>query len=105
MHNKEYYMFFKAGMPIAVFLTETEGEAIGLFCRLYKCFWNKKVSVKKEKDVPGEEWERIHKEYLRRDKKEMPITFVAPKPINDFFAEENYQTIILVTEKYLRCRG
>lgn len=64
---KDYYFFFKDGMPLAVFLTEFMGDAMDLFGRLYRQSWSESiregVTVIKEKDVDPEVWQRVHDEY------------------------------------------
>lgn len=64
---KDYYFFFKDGMPLAVFLTEFMGDAMDLFGRLYRQSWSESiregVTAIREKDVKPEVWQRVHEEY------------------------------------------
>lgn len=64
---KDHYFFFKEEMPIAVFLTESKGDAIDLFGRLYRQSWTDSiqsgVTVAKEDDVPYEKWQKVHDTY------------------------------------------
>jgi hypothetical protein len=72
---EEFYMIFnKEKLPVAVFLSETLERATMMFAKLYKKPWEKcveedQVTVYKEKDVPEEEWVRLH-QVLKKPKKE-----------------------------------
>jgi len=63
---KDFYFFFdRAGLPIAVFLTEKASQAVSLFKRLYRRSWRESyelgIRVVKESDVPAERWDEIHR--------------------------------------------
>jgi hypothetical protein len=107
---KDYYFFFKDGMPLAVFLTEFQDEAMYLFSRLYKQTWPKSVkfgiTVAKESEVAEKEWQRIHDEYKRMDKmkrvfKEQVDFKAQPKIVIRQMHVEQGSTM-LETAKYLR---
>jgi len=81
------FMFFDTnGLPIAVFLAETEQEAIRLFERLYRNKWQnlqtEGCSVQKESDVPSEYWDKI------ADKKKKPTSTQIPASIASLRAKE-----------------
>lgn len=110
----DHYFFFKDGMPLAVFRTEYQDEAMYLFFRLYKKTWQESVkagiTVAKESNVSEEEWQRIHNEYKRVDKVKQAVK--EKKEQNDFNAQPKivltrptpveHGSTILETAKYLR---
>jgi hypothetical protein len=68
--NKEWYMCFdNAGLPIAVFYTESCDRASFLYSKLYKKEWEECVAdgitIMKEEDVPLATWEWIATEFHR----------------------------------------
>ncbi len=102
--KKEYHFFFdEDGMPLAVFLTETAGEAYKLFARLYRRpwseSWNMGIRMVKEVEVSPERWNEIHYKYLMRaEKKVAPC----PKPrVIKLNSVTKQQTTGLETEKYM----
>ena len=105
---KEYYFFFdKDGMPIAVFLTEFQDEAMYLFSRLYKQKWPESVkagiTVEKESEVPEEWWDEIHR---RRVEAERPAIKKAPVILKSTAAikiaeNRRAESSGLETEKYM----
>lgn len=111
---KDHYFFFKDGMPLAVFLTEFQDEAMYLFSRLYKQTWVESVkagiTVAKEGDVSEDEWNRIHAEYKRvdsakqrqHDKKILDEVKVQPKIVLTRQKPVECGSTMLETAKYLR---
>jgi hypothetical protein len=111
---KDHYFFFKDGMPLAVFLTEFQDEAMYLFSRLYKKTWAESVktgiTVAKEGDVPEKEWQRIHDEYKKADavkrrqqeKKEQAEFKAQPKIVLTKQRPVEQGSTMLETAKYLR---
>jgi len=104
---KDYYFFFKDGMPLAVFLTEFQDEAMYLFSRLYKQTWSESVklgiTVFKESDVPAQEWDRIHNRiHTVKQTAKAEIVKVQPKIVLTRQKPTEQGSTMLETAKYLR---
>jgi len=107
--TKHYFMFFDSTkMPVAVFLTETQGEAIDFFEILYQETWAKSltkgISCVEESEVAVSEWERIHQEYAKRkerlEKIKKPV-LVKPKELDDWTPPIQIASVSLETARYM----
>jgi hypothetical protein len=111
--TKQYFMFFdETNMPIAVFLTTTEENAQKFFKILYRDSWEqslaKGISCMREIDVLPDELERIHQEYVSREKAKNKAlaSVLATKPVlkKDWVADipNQISNVTLETSRYLK---
>jgi hypothetical protein len=106
MDDRDYYFFFdKDGMPIAVFYTFFKGKAFDLFARLYRRSWAESVklgiTIEREKDVPVERWDEIHRKYIARVAPKPVMPVIKPIPRIKPPEQKRLESTGLETEKYL----